>query len=154
MDGLNINGVVINVRLCRTAAGHCRTVAATPWPRSLVSVRHASAPLSLRCWGLPTPVAYHGVTGCRLGDGPARGRVQDRALRGRADAREEMSGKDCTYKAGRLQIYRVEPSAGHWTRIIAGRCRSPGGGGGSALRSKFGRLNLNLAWGLFHQLDS
>jgi hypothetical protein len=32
-----------------------------------------------------------------------------------ADAREEMSGMDCTYKAGRLQIYRVEASAGHWT---------------------------------------
>jgi hypothetical protein len=34
-----------------------------------------------------------------------------------------MSGMDCTYKAGRLQIYRVEASAGHWTWIIAGRWR-------------------------------
>jgi hypothetical protein len=123
MDGLNINGVVINVCLCHTAAGRCRAAAAAPWPRSLVSVRHASAPLSLCRWGLPTPVARHSVDGCRLGARPGRGGVQDGAPRGRADAKEEMSGMDCTYKAERLQIYKMEASVGHWIRIIAGRWR-------------------------------
>jgi hypothetical protein len=40
------------------------------------------------------------------------------ALRGRADAGEEMSRMGDTYKAGRLEIYRVEAAARPWTRII------------------------------------
>jgi hypothetical protein len=32
---------------------------------------------------------------------------------------------DCTYKVGRLQIYRVEASVGHWAQIAVAAAAQP-----------------------------